>query len=471
MTRLSTSSHINQPPAPAPAPQPQQTQSHQPHNRSVTSIHGARHYNVAASKVTSGGVTVTTSTRSPSPTKTLTSSSGGLRDDSVIIYPRYTQFTPRPVSTLGGSSPLNPSSAANLHAAVSTRPMNSSTVTPRRQYSANNNTSVTIINNNSNSNSHVPSANNSAIAAASQRISVFEPYPMRDTIQHFCEKHLDKIKSYMEKVSVRIPSPAKCTIEERRAKKMAKLHFACQGRGEHCLYSRALFTTRTRHPRAWIHLMFLSLQARSDSALSSRDSSVSSLKHCWDILKCENKTFLTLVTSAFPCAKDQEAVLNELRHSGFCDVFEYGVSGGGKEASWGCFLCNHPERAVGFLQDSHPVIEGQLKEKKGRWKIFKRWRTRYFTLSGAHLTYKGSKEDKQETPIDVHRIRSVKVSRGSRNIPKAFEIFTGDNDSLILKPKNGKNAEQWVQCLSVVVAHSQAKEMPTRGSSLVRTAV
>ncbi|XP_026681202.1 protein melted [Diaphorina citri] len=167
---------------------------------------------------------------------------------------------------------------------------------------------------------------------------------------------------------------------------------------------------------------------------------------------------------------DQEAVLNELRHSGFCDVFEYGVSGGGKEASWGCFLCNHPERAVGFLQDSHPVIEGQLKEKKGRWKIFKRWRTRYFTLSGAHLSYKGSKEDKQETPIDVHRIRSVKVSRGARNIPKAFEIFTGD-DSLILKPKNGKNAEQWVQCLSVVVAHSQAKEMPTRGSSLVRTAV
>lgn len=45
---------------------------------------------------------------------------------------------------------------------------------------------------------------------------------------------------------------------------------------------------------------------------------------------------------------------------------------------------------MGFLQDSQPVIEGQLKEKKGRWKIFKRWRTRYFTLSGAHLSYKGS---------------------------------------------------------------------------------
>lgn len=80
------------------------------------------------------------------------------------------------------------------------------------------------------------------------------------------------------------------------------------------------------------------------------------------------------------------------------------------------------------------------------------------------------KDDKDARPIDIHQIRSVKVSRGARNIPKAFEIFTGDN-SLILKPKDGKNAEEWVQCLSVVVAHSQAKEVPTRGSSLVRTPV
>lgn len=71
------------------------------------------------------------------------------------------------------------------------------TVTSRR----NNNTSVTLIN-----------ANNQG-AAASQRMSVFEPYPMRDTVQHFCEKHLDTIKTYMDKMSVRIPPPAKCTIE------------------------------------------------------------------------------------------------------------------------------------------------------------------------------------------------------------------------------------------------------------------
>lgn len=147
------------------------------------------------------------------------------------------------------------------------------------------------------------------------------------------------------------------------------------------------------------------------------------------------------------------------------------------EFQWGCFLCNHPDKAVGFLNGSNqPMIEGQLKEKKGKWRLFRRWRTRYFTLSGAHLSCKGSVSyDKcfhsvdcltvfllqsGGESIDVNQIRSVKVSRGARNIPKAFEIFTADQ-TLILKPKDGKNAEEWVQCLSIVVAHSQARDNPT----------
>nr|XP_018910656.1 PREDICTED: protein melted [Bemisia tabaci] len=457
MTRLSSSQQINQV-----ASQMQQV----PSNRAVTTV-------FKQSPLISGGVTVTTrnslgSGNVPREENSLYSSSSQTQNSQSNRDSTAGIVASRPLSTAGSSplyqslistsQPLSQISVGNLSSQIGPTevppPPTQPVVTSRRPH---NNTSVTIINNHS----------NAAIHAASQRISVFEPYPMRDTIQHFCEKHLDKIKSYMEKVSVRIPPPAKCTIEERRAKKVAKLHFGCPGRGEHCLYSRTFFTMRTRNPRVWIHLMFLALQARSPSALSSRDASVSSLKNCWDILKCETKTFLTLVTSAFPCAKDQEAVLSELRSSGFCDVFEY-VGGSGVNL-WGCFLCNHPERAVGFLQDSQPVIEGQLKEKKGRWKIFKRWRTRYFTLSGAHLSYKGA-DDKAGPPIDVHQIRSVKVSRGARNIPKAFEIFTGDH-SLILKPKDGKNAEEWVQCLSVVVAHSQSKEMPTRSSSLIRTAV
>lgn len=58
------------------------------------------------------------------------------------------------------------------------------------------------------------------------------------------------------------------------------------------------------------------------------------------------------------------------------------------------------------------------------------------------------------------------MSRGARNIPKAFEIFTGDQ-TLILKPKNGKNVEEWVQYLSIFVAHSQSRVSPaTKTNSL-----
>ncbi|XP_058059669.1 protein melted [Anopheles bellator] len=369
------------------------------------------------------------------------------------------------------------------------------TVTTRPHGPRSDNRSVTILN---------ASSSSSSGAAVNPRTSVFEPYPMRDTIQHFCEKHLDKIKAYTESVAQRIPPPAKCIIEERRAKKTAKLHFACQVRGPHCLYSRTMFTMRTRNPRTWIHLMFLDLQARAPkAALSSWDPSVSRLKHCWDTLKCENRTFITLVTSAFPSCKEQEALVHELRHAGFFDVFEMGPvttaesgpggtprldsipseqpgaksgKGAGAETAegssiteeelgdvlqWGCFLCHHPEKAIGFLHgNNQPVIEGQLKEKKGKWRLFRRWRTRYFTLSGAHLSCKGSVSEAGGESIDVNQIRSVKVSRGARNIPKAFEIFTGDQ-TLILKPKDGNKAEEWVQCLSIVLAHSQARDSPT----------
>ncbi|KAK8392027.1 hypothetical protein O3P69_017566 [Scylla paramamosain] len=307
--------------------------------------------------------------------------------------------------------------------------------------------------------------------ACTQRISVFEPFAMRDTVQHFCEKHLDKIKAYMQKVFVKLPLPVRCGIEERKNKKHAKLYFACQGKGEHCLYNKHFFTMKTRNPRIWIHLMFLALQARSCVALSTREMQVSSLKNCWDILKCDTKTFVTLVTSAFPSAKDMDMLLHELRNARFFDVFEYN----GVEQQWGCFLCNHPDRARGFVDEDTPVIEGQLKEKKSKWKIFRKWRTRYFTLSGAHLSYRGagSEQDKLEEKggIDVHQIRSVKVNRGgSRHIPKAFEIFT-DNKSFVLKAKDSSNAEEWVRCLSIVVAHSQAREEQNLGPLKATTSI
>lgn len=105
----------------------------------------------------------------------------------------------------------------------------------------------------------------------------------------------------------------------------------------------------------------------------------------------------TLFDISTELSQEQEMLLNELRTAGFFDVFELTAAGAGAGAGaggaacWGCFLCTRPERALGFLAaDGQPVIEGQLKEKKGRWRLFRRWRTRYFTLSGAHLSCKGS---------------------------------------------------------------------------------
>lgn len=106
-------------------------------------------------------------------------------------------------------------------------------------------------------------------------------------------------------------------------------------------HSSFFLTDRTRNARLWIHLSFLDLQSRSEDALSSFDSSVASLKHCWDILKLDNRTFITLVTSAFPSVRDQEMMRVELGHSGFFDVFDLSPPDSSVDQlnyNWGCFL-------------------------------------------------------------------------------------------------------------------------------------
>ncbi|XP_018334236.1 protein melted isoform X2 [Agrilus planipennis] len=267
MTRLSSSQQINTQPL-------QNTQVNNSNNGVViTSITNKWNIN-SSSKISSGGVTVTTIAPpriqrpySQGPLTLLSPVSSNNSTQQVAVNSQNATNTvtvnsnySSPVSSGQVSVLTNTTQTISVgsHSTIETTNTNGnvalnsasshvnisgpSTITTRRA----NNTTVTLLNSNQ--------------GAASQRMSVFEPYPMRDTIQHFCEKHLDKIKAYMDKVSAKIPPPAKCTIEERRHKKSAKLHFACQARGQHCLYSKTFFTMRTRNPRIWIHLMFIALQ-------------------------------------------------------------------------------------------------------------------------------------------------------------------------------------------------------------------
>ncbi|XP_022345300.2 ventricular zone-expressed PH domain-containing protein homolog 1-like [Crassostrea virginica] len=283
---------------------------------------------------------------------------------------------------------------------------------------------------------------------------------MRDGVQHFCDKHFSTIRNFISNISARIPLPEVCSVINGRHKRFLRLSFLCGGKGDQCLYSKSYFTLDTKLPKPWIHLMFLSTQAKAASALSQHDYSISRLKTCWDSLQTDRTagSFLTLVTSSFPSAKDQDLLIHELHSSRFFDVFEFNAA----KKFWACFMCNHPEKMYDLMKNGTPVIAGQLREKKGRWKFLKRWKTRYFTLSGTQITY--SKSDQQHETLPVSKIQSVKaVRKGYRDIPKAFEIFTEDQ-TYTFKAKGHQNIEQWVQCLHIAVAqaHKGDDSRPSR---------
>ena len=58
-----------------------------------------------------------------------------------------------------------------------------------------------------------------------------------------------------------------------------------------------------------------------------------------------------------------------------------------RNSEWMCYMCAHPEKAADFMQGKQPVIQGELKEKHGKWKLLKKWRKRLFSLTGGSITY------------------------------------------------------------------------------------
>ena len=67
------------------------------------------------------------------------------------------------------------------------------------------------------------------------------------------------------------------------------------------------------------------------------------------------------------------------------DLFEN--RGPAEQSVWFCHLCSEPSRLDTLLDDKHPLIQGQLKEKHGKYKFLKRWHKRQFTLADGRIIY------------------------------------------------------------------------------------
>ncbi|CAD5215333.1 unnamed protein product [Bursaphelenchus xylophilus] len=292
-----------------------------------------------------------------------------------------------------------------------------------------------------------------------------------DVVKKFVEHRRSKIKRYVNELTCQYPIPVKCTVEGvKGSKTRMKVHFSCQLMGPHCLFDNFdhLFVFKTKFPEIWLHLMFLQVQVshifHTNQVLDQDSPEFKTLQNCWDCLSknvTNSRAFVTLVTSAFPGVKEQSQMLKELQDSHFFDSFVY-IAG---ENKWACFSCAHPDRTKSLLKTRDPripILEGQLKEKKGKWRLFHRWHTKYFTLSSAALII--STENQNRLPyaspsIDLCKIKSVRsLNRGKKtrkSLPRAFEVRTQDDHSFVLKANNQNNAEEWFHSIQIAVAQAQ----------------
>uniref|UniRef100_A0A1I7TG15 PH domain-containing protein n=1 Tax=Caenorhabditis tropicalis TaxID=1561998 RepID=A0A1I7TG15_9PELO len=292
-----------------------------------------------------------------------------------------------------------------------------------------------------------------------------------DVVYKFVEHRKNKIRRYIGEVNSRFPVPVQCTVEgSKNSKHRMVIHFSCQTRSSSCCVftKEYLFAFKTKYPAFWLHFMFLQMECsaitRFGEVVGKDSQQYQTLEHCWKCLPSsitKNVPFDTMITAAFPNSKDQDKLIKELEEAGFFACFTVDSSNN----LWKCISCTHPEKVKNVVEErgAEKVLEGHLKEKKGRWRFLKRWNTKYFTLSSAALNYSTQHmptDSRALLPsIDLRSIRSVRsLGRGKKtrkSLRKAFEIFTADNTSLILKAKDEKNAEEWLQCLQIAMAHAR----------------
>ncbi|CAJ0957774.1 unnamed protein product, partial [Mesorhabditis belari] len=287
-----------------------------------------------------------------------------------------------------------------------------------------------------------------------------------DVVRQFVDHRRRHIRRFIDEIAARMPIPIQCTVEGGKGSKhRMKIHFSCQVRSTYCsFHADNKYAIKTRNETSWLHLMFLQMEASSLSqtgeVLSQSSSPYRTLSNCWDHLPqsvTKGRPFVTLVTSAFPHTKDQEKLLKELEENAVWGFFEIDPV----TSKWACLSCAHPDRVRPFLEEK--VLCGELKEKKGRWRFLKRWHTKFFTLSTAALTYSnGNDEERKKNhsgapSIDLRSIRAVRsLSRGNKkrkSLRKAFEIWTQENKTYVLKANDERKAEEWLQCLQVAIAN------------------
>uniref|UniRef100_A0A8C7VP55 PH domain-containing protein n=1 Tax=Oncorhynchus mykiss TaxID=8022 RepID=A0A8C7VP55_ONCMY len=281
-----------------------------------------------------------------------------------------------------------------------------------------------------------------------------------DKLYSHLRDNMEKIKEFCSEMVQQIPIPEHCVIEDSSHGSVAKLSFSCPLKGRYCLYTKSCFTLTSLQPHLWINIMLLHLQSQHSAPLSSLDDCVRRLGRLWEgtQLKGAHSFSMAMTQQPTPHKKDLDSLQIHLQEVRFFHLFGFSE----EEGSWLCYMCNNPEKATVVNEDGQPLIEGKLKEKQVCWKFIKRWKTRYFTLAGNQLHFrKGkSKDEPDDSTIELSKVQSVKVvakKRRERGLPRAFEIFT-DSKTYVLKARDEKHAEEWLQCINVAVAQARERE-------------
>ncbi len=139
-------------------------------------------------------------------------------------------------------------------------------------------------------------------------------------------------------------------------------------------------------------------KSKQSQALTQQDIKFIELKNYYESLN-EKTSFVTLITSSFPTQKQITDLINEHKETRYYDIFQQKTllnnntdndnqtnHENNEKKVWYCFSCSNPDKALDLLKEK-TLIQGQLKEKHGKWKFLRRWRKRIYSITSGNIVY------------------------------------------------------------------------------------
>eukprot|EP00002_Diphylleia_rotans_P031068 TRINITY_DN6432_c0_g1_i1.p1 TRINITY_DN6432_c0_g1~~TRINITY_DN6432_c0_g1_i1.p1 ORF type:complete len:602 (+),score=135.74 TRINITY_DN6432_c0_g1_i1:66-1871(+) len=160
-------------------------------------------------------------------------------------------------------------------------------------------------------------------------------------VKKYVDENIAQLKEFVAGIVKKLPVPMNFTTQDAYFKthKKLQLHFSCAKKTPKCIYSTKTFIAETVQINKWIKVAYCGVLAGKAIWEMDPIGAVEGLMSVFDAAnQSYDANFRSFIAEPFLTSTEEDDLINNLRDSGFFDVFSYDAQLG----DWCCQICHPP---------------------------------------------------------------------------------------------------------------------------------